>query len=138
MLLGILMQVSSRSLFLQMLSSYTACTWTAKQITDSYNTSLGTGSFGDVYKGTLPGQSPLAVKGYKNSTKKAEFAKEVIVHSEINHKYVVRLLGCCTEELLSNFFVAISNCSDAWSIELLSNFCCDFELFRCLFCLCYI
>uniref|UniRef100_A0ACD5ZE63 Uncharacterized protein n=1 Tax=Avena sativa TaxID=4498 RepID=A0ACD5ZE63_AVESA len=69
-----------------------------EQITDSYSTSLGNGSFGDVYKGTLDGQRPVAVKRYKNGTKKEEFAKEVIVHSQINHKNVVRLLGCCAEE----------------------------------------
>jgi pto-interacting protein 1 len=69
-----------------------------EHITDRYSTSLGSGSFGDVYKGTLDGQRPVAVKRYKNGTKKEEFAKEVIVHSQINHKNVVRLLGFCTEE----------------------------------------
>ncbi|KAM0925493.1 hypothetical protein ACQ4PT_004150 [Festuca glaucescens] len=69
-----------------------------EHITDSYSTSLGNGSFGDVYKGRLDGQRPVAVKRYKNGTKKEEFAKEVIVHSQINHKNVVRLVGCCTEE----------------------------------------
>ncbi|VAH01458.1 unnamed protein product [Triticum turgidum subsp. durum] len=69
-----------------------------EHITDRYSTSLGSGSFGDVYKGRLDDQRPVAVKRYKNGTKKEEFAKEVIVHSQINHKNVVRLLGCCTEE----------------------------------------
>nr|AXC33067.1 wheat tandem kinase 1 [Triticum dicoccoides]QAV53813.1 wheat tandem kinase 1 [Triticum dicoccoides]QAV53814.1 wheat tandem kinase 1 [Triticum dicoccoides]QJE70169.1 wheat tandem kinase 1 [Triticum dicoccoides]QJE70170.1 wheat tandem kinase 1 [Triticum dicoccoides] len=69
-----------------------------EHITDRYSTSLGNGSFGDVYKGRLDDQRPVAVKRYKNGTKKEEFAKEVIVHSQINHKNVVRLLGCCTEE----------------------------------------
>ncbi|KAK1621161.1 hypothetical protein QYE76_026678 [Lolium multiflorum] len=69
-----------------------------EHITDSYSTPLGNGSFGDVYKGTLDGQRPVAVKRYKNGANKEEFAKEVIVHSQINHKNVVRLLGFCTEE----------------------------------------
>nr|XP_045087146.1 wall-associated receptor kinase-like 1 [Aegilops tauschii subsp. strangulata] len=69
-----------------------------EHITDRYSTLLGSGSFGDVYKGRLDDRRPVAVKRYKNGTKKEEFAKEVIVHSQINHKNVVRLLGCCTEE----------------------------------------
>ncbi|KAM3406670.1 hypothetical protein ACQJBY_000635 [Aegilops geniculata] len=69
-----------------------------EHITDRYSISLGSGSFGDVYKGRLDDQRPVAVKRYKNGTNKEEFAKEVIVHSQINHKNVVRLLGCCTEE----------------------------------------
>ncbi|XP_037434845.1 wall-associated receptor kinase 1-like [Triticum dicoccoides] len=69
-----------------------------KHITKRYSTLLGSGSFGDVYKGRLDDQRPVAVKRYKNGTNKEEFAKEVIVHSQINHKNVVKLLGCCTEE----------------------------------------
>ncbi|KAF6988762.1 hypothetical protein CFC21_006225 [Triticum aestivum] len=69
-----------------------------KHITKRYSTLLGSGSFGDVYKGRLDDQRPVAVKRYKNGTNKEEFAKEVIVHSQINHKNVVKLLGCCIEE----------------------------------------
>ncbi|XP_071684667.1 putative wall-associated receptor kinase-like 16 isoform X3 [Lolium perenne] len=69
-----------------------------EDITDGYCTVLGEGGFGKVYKGKLDYHRPVAVKRYKNGTKKEEFAKEVIVHSQINHKNVVRLLGCCTEE----------------------------------------
>ncbi|VAI41475.1 unnamed protein product [Triticum turgidum subsp. durum] len=67
-------------------------------ITGGYSTLLGEGGFGKVYKGKLDDLRPVAVKKYKNGTKKEEFAKEVIVHSQINHKNVVRLFGCCTEE----------------------------------------
>lgn len=70
-----------------------------EDITNGYRSLLGEGGFGKVYKGRLlDNQRPLAVKRYKNGTKKEEFAKELIVHSQINHKNVVRLLGCCTEE----------------------------------------
>jgi pto-interacting protein 1 len=64
----------------------------------------------------------VAVKKYKDGTRKEAFAKEVIVHSQINHKNVVRLLGCCTEEnaltivmeLISNGNLAsILHCSTA-------------------------
>jgi pto-interacting protein 1 len=69
-----------------------------EEITNGYCALLGEGAFGKVYKGTLDDLRPVAVKRYKNGTKKEEFAKEVIVHSQINHKNVVKLLGCCTEE----------------------------------------
>ncbi|KAL6626279.1 hypothetical protein ACP70R_030005 [Stipagrostis hirtigluma subsp. patula] len=69
-----------------------------KHITNSYSTLLGKGAFGEVYKGILDDLRPVAVKKYKDGTRKEEFAKEVIVHSQINHKNVVRLLGCCTEQ----------------------------------------
>ncbi|AQK41950.1 PTI1-like tyrosine-protein kinase 3 [Zea mays] len=69
-----------------------------RNITDGYKSVLGRGAFGEVYKGTLEDQSSVAVKRYIHGTHKEVFAKEVIVHSQINHKNVVRLLGCCTEE----------------------------------------
>ncbi|CAO2202984.1 unnamed protein product [Urochloa humidicola] len=69
-----------------------------EQLTFGYSILLGKGGFGEVYKGTLDGNRPVAVKRYKNGTWKEEFAREVIVHSKISHKNVVRLLGCCTEE----------------------------------------
>ncbi|XP_062180628.1 uncharacterized protein LOC133885017 [Phragmites australis] len=69
-----------------------------RHITNGYCTMLGKGAFGEVYKGMLDDQSSVAVKRYIHGTRKEEFAKEVIVHSQINHKNVVRLLGCCTEE----------------------------------------
>jgi pto-interacting protein 1 len=68
------------------------------EITNGYCALLGEGAFGKVYKGKLDDQRQVAVKRYKNGTKKEDFAKEVTVHSQINHKNVVRLLGCCTEE----------------------------------------
>ncbi|WVZ96149.1 hypothetical protein U9M48_041821 [Paspalum notatum var. saurae] len=69
-------------------------------ITNNYSTMLGNGAFGEVYKGMMHDGSPVAVKRYidRNGSQKEVFAKEVIVHSQINHKNVVRLLGCCTEE----------------------------------------
>ncbi|TVU21217.1 hypothetical protein EJB05_30842 [Eragrostis curvula] len=67
-------------------------------ITNGYSTSIGKGAFGEVYKGALDDRRLVAVKKFKDGTMKEEFAKELIVHSQINHKNVVRLLGYCTEE----------------------------------------
>ncbi|XP_066363417.1 uncharacterized protein [Miscanthus floridulus] len=69
-----------------------------RNITNGYKYILGRGAFGEVYKGTLEDQTSVAVKKYIHGTQKELFAKEVIVHSQINHKNVVRLLGCCTEK----------------------------------------
>uniref|UniRef100_A0ACD5XBG7 Uncharacterized protein n=1 Tax=Avena sativa TaxID=4498 RepID=A0ACD5XBG7_AVESA len=106
-------------------NNYNLRSFTQKEIediTNGYYTVLGEGGFGKVYKGKLDDLRPVAVKRYKNGTKKEEFAKEVIVHSQINHKNVVRLLGCCTEEnalMIIMEFVCNGNlynilhCSDA-------------------------
>ncbi|CAL4956956.1 unnamed protein product [Urochloa decumbens] len=86
---------------LQRVNNYNLRSFTEKEIehiTNGYSNLLGKGAFGEVYKGTLDDQCLVAVKKYKDGTRKEEFAKEVIVHSQINHKNVVRLLGCCTEE----------------------------------------
>ncbi|CAL4976608.1 unnamed protein product [Urochloa decumbens] len=86
---------------LQRVNNYNLRSFTEKEIehiTNGYSNLLGKGAFGEVYRGTLDDQCLVAVKKYKDGTRKEEFAKEVIVHSQINHKNVVRLLGCCTEE----------------------------------------
>jgi pto-interacting protein 1 len=71
-----------------------------RNITKGYNKTglLGEGAFGKVYKGVLDDHSPVAVKVYKDGTSKEDFAKEVIVHYQMKHENVVRLMGCCTEK----------------------------------------
>ncbi|PUZ56996.1 hypothetical protein GQ55_5G393200 [Panicum hallii var. hallii] len=82
-------------------NNYNLRSFTEKEIehiTNGYSTLLGKGAFSEVYRGVLDDQLLVAVKKYKDGTRKEDLAKEVIVHSQINHKNVVRLLGCCTEE----------------------------------------
>uniref|UniRef100_A0ACD5WB77 Uncharacterized protein n=1 Tax=Avena sativa TaxID=4498 RepID=A0ACD5WB77_AVESA len=69
-----------------------------KTITSNYSTKLGNGAFGEVYKGVLKDNQSVAVKKYIRLDSQEEFAKEVIIHSQINHKNVVKLVGCCVEE----------------------------------------
>ena len=84
-------------------------------ITDNYNTILRRGAFGEVYEGVLEGQSKVAVKRFIHNVKE-NFAKELAVHREINHKNVVRLIGYCVEEnalMMVTEYIANGNLSDA-------------------------
>lgn len=61
---------------------------------------LGRGGHGTVYKGTLKDGNPIAVKRCVSMTgeqQKEEFGKEMLILSQINHKNIVKILGCCLE-----------------------------------------
>ncbi|KAI4962758.1 hypothetical protein ZWY2020_025804 [Hordeum vulgare] len=58
---------------------------------------LGEGGFGHVYKGSLPGGDEVAVKRLSRSSGQGceEFKNEVILISKLQHRNLVRILGCC-------------------------------------------
>ncbi|KAM5556050.1 hypothetical protein ABKV19_023778 [Rosa sericea] len=61
---------------------------------------LGTGGFGSVYKGVLPNGNEIAVKRLsKNSGQGTEeFKNEIVLIAKLQHRNLVRILGCCVEE----------------------------------------
>ncbi|XP_058110153.1 wall-associated receptor kinase-like 20 [Magnolia sinica] len=72
-----------------------------KKATDGFSKErmLGSGGFGEVYKGVLEDGSLVAVKSAKvgNIKSNQQVLNEVGILSQVNHKNLVRLLGCCVE-----------------------------------------
>ncbi|XP_050380053.1 putative wall-associated receptor kinase-like 16 [Argentina anserina] len=72
-----------------------------RKATNNYGSSniLGQGANGTVYKGVLRGNKTVAIKRSKacDRSQIGEFINEGIVLSQINHRNVVKLLGCCLE-----------------------------------------
>ncbi|CAN6221971.1 unnamed protein product [Urochloa humidicola] len=61
---------------------------------------LGRGGHGTVYKGTLKNSTAVAIKRCISMTDeqhRKEFGKEMLILSQVNHKNIVKLLGCCLE-----------------------------------------
>uniref|UniRef100_A0A804PVZ1 Protein kinase domain-containing protein n=1 Tax=Zea mays TaxID=4577 RepID=A0A804PVZ1_MAIZE len=68
---------------------------------DSYDKSriIGKGGHGTVYKGIVKGNVPIAIKrcALIDERQKKEFGQEMLILSQINHKNIVKLEGCCLE-----------------------------------------
>ncbi|RVW76141.1 G-type lectin S-receptor-like serine/threonine-protein kinase [Vitis vinifera] len=58
---------------------------------------LGQGGFGSVYRGKFPGGQDIAVKRLSRASAQGleEFMNEVVLISKLQHRNLVRLLGCC-------------------------------------------
>ncbi|KAM1150123.1 hypothetical protein ACFXTH_030722 [Malus domestica] len=74
---------------------------TVARATDNFssNKKLGEGGFGPVYKGTLADGQEIAVKRLSRSSSQGlnEFMNEVILIAKLQHRNLVRLLGCCVQ-----------------------------------------
>ncbi|KAK9934629.1 hypothetical protein M0R45_021766 [Rubus argutus] len=71
---------------------------TIEKATESFGDAnkLGQGGFGTVYKGVLPDGREIAVKRlfFNNRHRAADFYNEINIISSVEHKNLVRLLGC--------------------------------------------
>ncbi|CAB4275909.1 unnamed protein product [Prunus armeniaca] len=82
-----------------------ACWWLNKKrkikATDNFSpvNKLGQGGFGTVYKGQLPNDQKIAVKRLCKTSGQGikEFKNEVALIARLQHRNLVKLLGCCIQ-----------------------------------------
>ncbi|KAH7675708.1 Non-specific serine/threonine protein kinase protein [Dioscorea alata] len=75
---------------------------TLRSATDNFSETnkLGEGGFGPVYKGVLVDGQEIAVKRLSRASSQGllELRNEVVLVAKLQHRNLVRLLGCCLEE----------------------------------------
>ncbi|GLT69400.1 hypothetical protein SLA2020_415550 [Shorea laevis] len=86
---------------------------------------LGQGGFGPVYRGTLQTGQEIAVKRLSRASGQGvdEFKNEVFVISNLQHRNLVKLLGCCVEgeEKILVYEYMPNNSLDTYLFDLLKK-----------------
>ncbi|KAG5401504.1 hypothetical protein IGI04_016111 [Brassica rapa subsp. trilocularis] len=105
---------------------------TIRAATDNFKISnkLGQGGFGPVYKGILSDRKEIAVKRLSSSSGQGteEFMNEIKLISKLQHRNLVRLLGCCIdgEEKLLIYEFMVNKSLDSFLFGLLPSPLCFF------------
>ncbi|KAI9121679.1 hypothetical protein K1719_008712 [Acacia pycnantha] len=92
---------------------------------------LGKGGFGPVYKGTLQDGQEIAVKRLSRASGQGqeEFMNEVLVISKLQHRNLVKLLGCCLEgdEKMLIYEFMSNKSLDAFLFDAIQRKCLDWR-----------
>jgi serine/threonine protein kinase len=67
------------------------------QVTQNYSYLLGGGTSPEVYRGTLEDNTQVAVRKSPYQASKEDFINRGVTLSQIVHKNIVKLMGCCLE-----------------------------------------
>ena len=94
---------------------------------------LGSGNFGEVYKGTLREKVPVAIKVLKEikdddnqkdyEKEKEAFKKENEIMRKLNHPCLVKMFGICAES--QPFMLVMEFCEKGAIKDYLEKFCAD-------------
>jgi serine/threonine protein kinase len=68
-----------------------------REVTQNYSHLLGGGTSPEVYKGTLEDNTQVAVRNSLHQGSKEDFINRGVILSQIVHKNIVKLMGCCLE-----------------------------------------